>query len=132
MAHVPGLHGLLDLYGCPADVLSCEGSLKDALLKAAGTVGATVLFEHFHSFGTGQGITGVLLLAESHISIHTWPEYGFAAADVFLCGSQNPADAAAVLRHALKAQESRWREYRRGRFPVPAPANPDRSGSLKP
>jgi S-adenosylmethionine decarboxylase len=46
-----------------------------------------VLFSHFHAFGEGQGVTGVVLLAESHITIHTWPECGFAAADIFMCGS---------------------------------------------
>lgn len=112
--HAPGRHGLLDLYGCPAELLCDEALLRTALETAARQTGATILFSHFHSFGQGQGITGVLLLAESHISIHTWPEHGFAAADIFLCGQLNPAAAAAVLQAALNAQSTHWQEHQRG------------------
>ncbi|UUZ57112.1 adenosylmethionine decarboxylase [Massilia sp. H-1] len=58
------------------------------------------MHSHFHSFGAAQGVTGVLLLAESHISIHTWPEFGFAAADIFMCGDARPALALDVIERA--------------------------------
>lgn len=83
MTHVPGNHGLLDLYGCDEAILKDEGRLKTALAAAAQAAEATILTEHFHTFGGAGGVTGVLLLAESHISIHTWPEHHFAAIDAF-------------------------------------------------
>jgi len=62
--------------------------LKEAVLEA----GATIINERWHHFGAGCGYTGIIVLAESHLSIHTWPEKGFAAIDVFMCGDCNPQD----------------------------------------
>lgn len=97
-----GIHLLADFYGVDAALLlSCEAI--DALLRAgAEAAGASILHSHFHSFGPGQGVTGVLLLAESHISIHTWPEFGFAAADIFMCGDAAPQLALDVIERALR------------------------------
>lgn len=103
VAHLPsGQHLLADLSGIQAEKLgSCE--TLDALLReAAAAAQARVLFSHFHAFGEGQGVTGVVLLAESHISIHTWPEHGFAAADIFMCGDAQPELALAVIECALQ------------------------------
>jgi S-adenosylmethionine decarboxylase len=103
-AHRPaGIHLLADFHGVSADKLvSCEAI--DALLRAgAAAAGAIILHSHFHSFGPRQGVTGVLLLAESHISIHTWPEFGFAAADIFMCGDAAPQLALDVIERALGA-----------------------------
>ncbi|HEU4373107.1 MAG TPA: adenosylmethionine decarboxylase [Telluria sp.] len=103
-AHRPaGIHLLADFHGVSADKLvSCEAI--DALLRAAAlAAGATILHSHFHSFGPQQGVTGVLLLAESHISIHTWPEFGFAAADIFMCGDAAPELALDVIERAMGA-----------------------------
>jgi len=102
-AHLPsGQHLLADLSGIDAKKLgSCEA--LDALLReAAAAAQARVLFSHFHAFGEGQGVTGVVLLAESHISIHTWPEHGFAAADIFMCGDAQPELALAIIESALQ------------------------------
>jgi S-adenosylmethionine decarboxylase len=102
-AHRPaGLHLLADLHGVDANkLMSCEAI--DALLRAAAeAAGAAILHSHFHSFGPAQGVTGVLLLAESHISIHTWPECGFAAADIFMCGDAAPQLALDVIERALR------------------------------
>ena len=63
------------------------------LLGVARDLGATVLMDNWHHFGERYGFTGVIVLAESHISIHTWPEKGFAALDIFMCGNSEPADA---------------------------------------
>ncbi|XZG70103.1 adenosylmethionine decarboxylase [Chitinibacteraceae bacterium HSL-7] len=88
-----GQHLIADLSGCTPDVLA-DPLVVEALLRRAAHLGqATVLHGHFHHFGDGLGVTGVLLLMESHISIHTWPEHGFAAVDLFMCGAAN-ADAA--------------------------------------
>lgn len=87
-----GHHLIADLQGATglADAAHVERCLRDA--AAAG--GATVLEVRLHSFGPGQGVTGVALLAESHISIHTWPEYGSACIDIFLCGRRHDPDGA--------------------------------------
>lgn len=103
LKHRPtGTHVLADLGGIAAEKLcSCES--LDALLRAAAeAANARVLHSHFHGFGDGQGVTGVVLLAESHISIHTWPECGFAAADIFMCGDAQPELALAIMETALQ------------------------------
>lgn len=107
-------HGLLDLYGCPPDLLRDAAALEQILRQSAAAAGATVLWHKLHTFGGGGGVTGVLLLAESHISIHTWPEHGFAAADIFLCGELNVQNARQILQHALQARHSSWQEQQRG------------------
>ena len=114
MSHLPGRHGLLDLYGCDADVLRDEGRLKTVLHQAAEAAQATVLYSRFHTFGGEGGVTGVLLLAESHLTVHTWPERRYAAADIFLCGAM-PAEAARlVIERGLHAESSRWQSIERG------------------
>ncbi|PSJ80126.1 adenosylmethionine decarboxylase [Neisseria iguanae] len=107
-------HGLLDLYGCHVEALKDEGCLKGWLTEAAQAAGATILGSHFHSFGGEGGVTGVLLLAESHISIHTWPEHGFAAVDAFICGSSELETVRRILQKALQATHSEWTVQRRG------------------
>ena len=114
MSHSPGSHGLLDLYGCPPELLRNEGYLKTALEHTARHIGATVLESRFHTFGGEGGVTGVLLLAESHLRIHTWPEHGFAAIDIFLCGRLQPEAAKETLQHSLKAERSVWHSHPRG------------------
>jgi S-adenosylmethionine decarboxylase len=103
MTHRPnGTHVLADLHGIAAAALT-DPQRIDALLRSAATAaGATVLHSQFHAFGEAQGVTGVVLLAESHISIHTWPEYGFAAADIFMCGAAAPQRALDVIEAALQ------------------------------
>lgn len=102
-AHRPaGIHLLADFHGVDPVLLTVSVEI-DALLRAgAEAAGARILHSHFHSFGDMMGVTGVLLLAESHISIHTWPEYGFAAADIFMCGEAQPQLALQVIELALK------------------------------
>jgi S-adenosylmethionine decarboxylase len=110
-----GSHILADFYGMP-DVLLRSGAQLEALLRRAAEVaGATVLASHFHSFGEAGGITGVVLLAESHISIHTWPEADFAAVDIFMCGSANPQRALDALVETLKPSQQHVEVAARGR-----------------
>jgi S-adenosylmethionine decarboxylase len=71
------------------------------------------LFAHCHHFGEGQGVTGVLLLQESHISIHTWPEYDYAAIDVFMCGEAEPQRAVAYLIEGLQPKQHRYQMVER-------------------
>jgi S-adenosylmethionine decarboxylase len=98
-----GRHLIADLHGC--DGLDDLDRVRAALLGGAKAAGAHVIDTRFHVFGPGQGITGVALLAESHISIHTWPEHGYAAVDIFLCAPRHDLEAAlAVLVRALAAE----------------------------
>ena len=100
-----GTHCILELYGCPAELLDDEQRLMPTLREAALRAGATLLKETMHRFEP-QGITALLLLAESHLSIHTWPESGYAAVDVFTCGSHTqPEVACAFLVQACGATQ---------------------------
>jgi S-adenosylmethionine decarboxylase len=98
-----GRHLIAELYGCAG--LDDAGLIECALIDAAAAVRATVLEVRLHSFGAGHGVTGVALLAESHISIHTWPERDYAAIDIFLCGRRHDVGAGlAVISAALRAE----------------------------
>ena len=85
-----GRHVIADLHDVSAEVLGSIDFWKEILIDGAKKSGATVLSDHFHHFGEGYGITGVIVLAESHISFHTWPEKNYAAIDVFMCGTCDP------------------------------------------
>ena len=109
-----GAHLLADMHGICADKLTDVASLEDLLRHSAQVAGAQILFSHFHAFGNGQGITGVVLLAESHISIHTWPEFGFAAADIFMCGQAQPQRAIEIIKLALQPSACTIQNIQRG------------------
>jgi S-adenosylmethionine decarboxylase len=99
-----GTHLLVECRGCTPAVLNDPAVLESALRAAAVAIGARVLSAAFHAFSP-HGVTGVLLLAESHLSIHTWPEHGYAAVDLFTCGG-DPRGALPVLRAALGGELS--------------------------
>lgn len=108
--HQPnGIHLLADMAGIAPGLLVDCTKIEQLLRDAATAAGAQVLHSHFHSFGPGLGVTGVVLLAESHISIHTWPENGFAAADIFMCGASQPHVALEVIEEALQPEYSEVR-----------------------
>ncbi|MFC1603176.1 adenosylmethionine decarboxylase [Pseudomonadota bacterium] len=90
-----GHHLIIECQGRHAHL--DEQELEVLLVSAAEAGGASVLQAHFHPFGAGKGITGVVLLAESHITVHTWPEHDYAAFDVFMCGDCKPMLAAEVI-----------------------------------
>ncbi len=114
-AHQPsGWHVLADLYGVAPLLLADPVKIEAMLRAAAEAAGAHILAGHCHHFGEQQGVTGVLLLAESHISIHTWPEHGFAAVDIFMCGRAQPEAALRALTEALAATEARVSRNLRG------------------
>ncbi|MGZ3159677.1 MAG: adenosylmethionine decarboxylase [Burkholderiaceae bacterium] len=110
-----GLHVLADFYGVNSEKLTVVDTIDRLLRHGAEIVGATILHSHFHTFGEGQGVTGVVLLAESHISIHTWPEFNFAAADIFMCGNSEPQRALDVIQAALQPSNSAIQTIARGR-----------------
>ena len=96
-----GKHYLLNLYGCEFDVLNNEVYLRNLIKLAAEKTGATVLQTISHKFEP-HGVTAMCLLSESHISIHTWPEKGEAAVDIFTCGDAEPRIGCDVLILQLK------------------------------
>lgn len=111
-AFAPGKHFLIDFYG--AQGLSNVDSISDILEQAAVACGATVLNTNLHSFGLNAGVTGVALLAESHISIHTWPERKYAAIDIFMCGDCDPELALEPLCAYFTPSKFTVAKYQRG------------------
>ena len=104
MGKALGRHFICDLRGCPFEVLDDADLLSDYACLAAEEAGPTILDVSEHQF-TPNGVTILVLLAESHLAIHTWPEYGEAAVDVFTCGdSTDPGVAMDTLVHRLQAQ----------------------------
>ncbi|HET6183812.1 MAG TPA: adenosylmethionine decarboxylase [Acetobacteraceae bacterium] len=110
-----GTHLLVDLWG--ARNLSDPDYIDRHLRDAAEAAGATILHSHFHHFAPNGGVSGVIVLAESHISIHTWPERDFAAVDIFMCGACDPYKSLPVLKQAFGAAHVQLSEQRRGLIP---------------
>lgn len=109
-----GTHLLLDLNECDAALLDDVDVVRRALLAAADEAGATVVGEVFHKFSP-MGVTGILSIAESHISVHTWPEYAYAAVDIFTCGvAFKPYAAANLIVQALRCDRHCITEIKRG------------------
>ena len=112
--NVLGIQLMLDLNECNRDLLDDLDYIKEAMLQVAQQIGAHVIGESFHQFQP-QGVTGVLAIAESHICIHTWPEYGYAAADIFTCGTSfEPRRAAQILVEKLQSKDHSLTEVKRG------------------
>jgi len=115
-----GIHLLGEWYDCPADTpeFTQASALRRLCIDAARDAGLTVVGDSFHQFEP-QGVTGTVLLAESHIAIHTWPEAGFVTVDVYVCNLQtdNTAKAEHVFRAletALRPQRTRFQAIHRG------------------
>ena len=114
-----GRHYLVDLLGCDPETLRFVGPTREIFVRAARESKATVVGEDFHQFEP-EGVSGVLLIAESHLSVHTWPEDGFAAVDIFTCGEEMDADVAiAVLTAAFRAERTVVKVVTRGRLDEP-------------
>lgn len=111
-ARFAGTHLLIDLYEAEglSDLKLMERSLQECIAEA----GATLLHFHLHHFTPNDGISGVAVLAESHISVHTWPEAGYAAFDAFMCGDARPEVCVGILARAFRAGRVEVRENRRG------------------
>jgi S-adenosylmethionine decarboxylase len=106
-----GAHLIIDLYD--ATRLDEIGHIEETLKRCIEAAGATLLHMHLHRFQP-TGVSGVAVLAESHISIHTWPEAGYAAIDVFMCGKANPDACVPILREAFKVKRIAVSELLRG------------------
>lgn len=107
-----GVHLIIDLY--EAEGLADIDRIEDALRKCVSAAGATLLHIHLHHFEPNGGVSGVAVLAESHISIHSWPEASYAALDVFMCGEAKPEACIPVLREAFKPKRIVVGEHLRG------------------
>jgi S-adenosylmethionine decarboxylase len=110
-----GRHLLVEVYGCDPKILTNPARVKATMLRAARATKTTVLQSMFHTFDS-KGVTGVVLIAQSHLSVHTWPEYGYASVDVYACGGKaDPWSAIDVLLEGFKGRKVDAREFRRPR-----------------
>ena len=107
-----GSHLIIDLW--QAEGLNDKDRIEQALVDAVNAAGATLLHIHLHVFEPNGGISGVAVLAESHISVHTWPERGYAAFDIFMCGDAQPREALNVLKRAFDPKRVVLGEHKRG------------------
>lgn len=114
-----GTHLLIDIWG--AERLDDLPHVEATLTEAVRVTGATLLNIDLHHFTPNNGVSGVAVLAESHMSIHTWPELGYAALDIFVCGDCSPDRAVPVLRDAFKPTHIQLAEHKRGLMPRPGP-----------
>lgn len=110
-----GTHLLVEMWG--AHRLDEPEHIETALCEAARAGGATILHAHTHHFSPYGGVSGVVVLAESHISIHTWPERSFVALDIFMCGECDPYKSVPVLREAFTPDSVQLSEHKRGLIP---------------
>ena len=113
-----GIHVLAEYYDCNSDILNDTGQIRQYLNEAAHIAGATVVSSAFHAFNP-HGVSGVVVIAESHLTIHTWPEYGYAAVDIFTCGETvDPWKAFDHLRENLESTHYSTMEMKRGQLHV--------------
>lgn len=109
-----GRHILAEFYECDADILNDAQRIENYMKRAALECGATIVSSTFQTFNP-HGVSGVIVIAESHLAIHTWPEYGYAAVDVFTCGETvDPAVANEALKEYLKAKKVTTVQVNRG------------------
>lgn len=115
--HALGRHLLVELHGCHPDSLKKVDVVKDILVGAARACGATIVDVAFHEFNP-FGVSGVVVIAESHLSIHTWPEYRYAAVDIFTCGEViKPERAVAYIASRFRCKAPSVVEMKRGLIP---------------
>jgi S-adenosylmethionine decarboxylase len=125
-----GRQVILEYYGCPAELLNSKDFIEEVLVGAAAAMRATVVSVHFHQFNP-HGVSGAVVISESHLTIHTWPEYGYAALDVFTCGNiVDPWVAHRYLKERFKPTKDSIVELKRGCFDVPAGTLPSCYGVM--
>ncbi len=110
-----GTHLIIELYGCSRDILRDVQLIREILINSAKLGHATILSDYFHKFGYEGGVTGIICISESHISIHTWPEYEYAALDIFTCSPKmDPEFIQEKILEALKPKRSVIKKINRG------------------
>ena len=111
-----GRHILAEIYGCDFEILNNKEKIQKIMVDAALETGAEVREVAFHKFSP-QGVSGVVVISESHLTIHTWPELGYCAVDVFTCGDHvNPWDACNYMTEKFNAKHMTATEVKRGIF----------------
>jgi S-adenosylmethionine decarboxylase len=107
-----GRHVIFDVFGSPfsGNCTQIQAIMSDAVTAT----GATILYSHFHVFGKGCGFTGILVLSESHASVHTWPEVDLMTFDIYMCGLCDPAMAMKIILEKTLAKEHRVTALKRG------------------
>ncbi|NLZ28257.1 MAG: S-adenosylmethionine decarboxylase proenzyme [Firmicutes bacterium] len=111
-----GRHVLAEFYGCPMELLNDQKIIEQEMVSAAKVAGAEVREVVFHQY-LPQGLSGVVVISESHLTIHTWPELGYAAVDVFTCGQTvDPWVSCEYLKQKLEAENMMAKEIKRGIF----------------
>lgn len=113
MKNALGKHWIIEFYDCPAGPLSAPKVMEKALNSAALAMRATIVQSNFHHF-TPLGVSGVVIIQESHLTIHTWPEHGYAAVDIFTCGDMDTERGVAFLEEALGAKTKEVKLMERG------------------
>jgi S-adenosylmethionine decarboxylase len=111
-----GRHILAEIYGCDSEILNNKVAIEKIMVESALKAGAEVREVTFHKFSP-QGVSGVVIISESHLTIHTWPELGYAAVDIFTCGDKiNPWDACNYMTELFNAKNMTATEVKRGIF----------------
>jgi S-adenosylmethionine decarboxylase len=105
----------VELLGCDFDLLNSVEKTEEILISAAKKINTTVLNSYFHRFQP-QGVTGVVVIEESHISAHNWPESGYSAIDVFTCGQTDPRECLSILEEGFKATKVCYTMLNRGKY----------------
>ncbi len=114
-----GRHLLVELYDCDKKIINDVKAVENILTEATIKVGATILDVSFHTFNP-HGVSGVIVIAESHLAIHTWPEYGFASIDIYTCGDTiDPWEACDYISKNLEAKHVSALEMKRGVLNLP-------------
>lgn len=115
---------LVEFYNCNRDTLNGEDVIREILLEGVRRSGATIVSDTFHTFSP-HGVSGVVVIAESHVAIHTWPEHGYAAVDIFTCGETiDPWVIQKYLESSFEAGSVSSMEMKRGLFQSRVPHKP--------
>ena len=116
---------LVEFYDCEPTVINDETLIHDIMLEGTRQSGATIVSDTFHTFSP-HGVSGVIVIAESHVTIHTWPEHGYAAVDIFTCGETiNPWVIQQYLAEHFQAKNTSSMELKRGLFSTAVKHKPD-------
>lgn len=114
-----GRHILAEIYGCNPEILNDRDVIERIMVDSTLAAGAEIREVAFHKFSP-MGVSGVVVISESHLTIHTWPEFGYAAVDVFTCGDRiNPWDACNYMTERFNASHITATEVKRGLFEQP-------------
>jgi len=103
--NIKSQHLLVELFDCNTDALENQSLLTELLEAAATAANVTIVKSVFHQYSP-QGITGIVIIEESHLSIHTWPEYAYASVDFYTCGDGHPEKALNIIKKGLNAQRA--------------------------